>query len=213
MPGPQVNKPEALLKRYEEILAPLRDQPIRLLELGIYEGGSLIFFRDYLPQARIVGLDINPVSLKDDTSRIHTYQGSQDDTALLDRIAEECAPGGFDVIIDDAAHVGHLARKSFWHLAPKHLKRGGIYVVEDWGTGYWPSWPDGALCPPGEPATLADENRVPSHDHGMVGFVKELIDECGMIDRTAPELGAGPLRVPLIREMRFTTGQVVIWKV
>jgi hypothetical protein len=35
------------LRRYEEYFQPLLDQEIRLLELGIYHGGSLLLWRDY----------------------------------------------------------------------------------------------------------------------------------------------------------------------
>lgn len=75
------------------------------------------------------------------------------------------APAGFD-IIDDASHVGALTRVTFWHLFERHLEPGGIYVIEDWGTGYWPDWEDGSLLREGEP-----------HQAGMVGFIKELVDE------------------------------------
>src|SRR5438309_8699047 len=52
----------------------------------------------------------------------------------------ETAPEGFDVIIDDCSHIGELTRISFWHLFEHHLKPGGLYVIEDWSTGYWDSW-------------------------------------------------------------------------
>jgi hypothetical protein len=63
------------------------------------------------------------------------------------------------------------------------LKPGGLYIVEDWMTGYWGDWPDGSrfqeyetVIEPGE-----IENRLPSHDAGMVGFIKRLVDEVPMI--------------------------------
>lgn len=65
--------------------------------------------------------------------------------------------------------LGKLTRETFNHLFDQHLKPGGVYVIEDWGTGYWDSWPDGKKVVPGVP-----------HNEGMVGFVKELIDEAGM---------------------------------
>src|SRR5215470_8130021 len=130
---------------YEELFAPLADRPIHLLELGVKNGGSLEMWRDYFPQGRITGLDIrepaNPRLVADD--RIKVYRGFQDDLPLLDRIAAERTRDGFDVIIDDCAHVGEVARRSFWHLFPRHLKPGGLYILEDWGTGYWRDWPDG----------------------------------------------------------------------
>ncbi len=123
------------LENYEQQFAALRDQDIRLLELGVYEGGSLKMWRDYFPRGLIVGLDMHNVPVDDPTGRIRGYRGLQEDTELLDRIRRETAPDGFDIIIDDCAHIGVLARISFWHLFDNHLKPGGLYVIEDWGTG------------------------------------------------------------------------------
>ena len=127
------------LRNYEHYFGGLRDREVRLLELGIKEGGSLLLWRDYFERGLIVGSDINPVKLGDPTGRVRAYEGEQQDTEPLDRIARENAPDGFDIIIDDCAHIGVLARASFRHLFDNHLKSGGVYVIEDWGTGYWDS--------------------------------------------------------------------------
>ena len=112
------------LRNYEEYFRPLLERDIRLLELGVYHGGSLLLWRDYFARGLVVGLDINPVHIEDPTGRVRVYQGQQQDTELLDRIARETAPEGFDVIIDDCAHVGHLARASFRHLFDRHRRLG-----------------------------------------------------------------------------------------
>ena len=235
------------LRNYEGYFAQLANQEVRLLELGIYNGGSLRLWRDYFEKGLIVGLDINPVTLNDAGERIRTYQGAQQDTTLLDRVAAETAPGGFDVIIDDCSHIGVLSRVSFWHLFDHHLKSGGLYVIEDWGTGYWESWVDGVRYQPyptgyhhglyrlTRAIARAQQNsflkRVPfasalmarskafvlkrqhySHDFGMVAFVKELIDECGMADITHPQFGISPMRVSKFKEMRITHSQSFIVK-
>jgi len=235
------------LRNYEDYFAPLVNKEVRLLELGIYNGGSLCLWRDYFERGLIVGLDINPVTLDGSSERIRIYQGAQQDTALLDRIAAETAPDGFDVIIDDCSHIGVLSRASFWHLFDNHLKSGGLYVIEDWGTGYWESWVDGVRyksSPKGYHRGLyrltrviarAQRNsflkRIPfastlmtrskafilkqqyhSHDFGMVGLIKELIDECGMGDITHPQYGIPPVRVSKFREMRVTHSQALIIK-
>ena len=131
------------LEIYEEYFEPFVNKEMKLLELGVYKGGSLLLWRDYFEKGTIVGLDINPVSIEDPSGRIHVYQGYQQDTKLLDRIAMEQAPDGFDVIIDDCSHMGELTRISFWHLFENHLKPGGIYAIEDFGVGYLDDWPDG----------------------------------------------------------------------
>ncbi len=235
------------LRNYEHYFGGLRDQEVRLLELGIKTGGSLLLWRDYFPRGLIVGLDIEPVELADPTGRVRTYQGAQQDTELLDRIARENAPAGFDIIIDDCAHIGVLARASFWYLFEHHLKSGGVYVIEDWGTGYWAGWVDGigyqphsrALSPALYRTTrifarlhqhkvvaripfaarllawlkaLALKAQYHSHDYGMVGFVKELIDELGMADITHPQYGTKPHRPSKFTELRISTSHLFIIK-
>ena len=210
-------KPGPYLEKYEELLSHLRDKEIRLLELGIYQGSSLLMWRDYFERGRIAGLDVNQVTVDDPTGRISIFRGKQQDGALLDRIAAEIAPQGFDVIIDDASHVGQFARESFWHLFPKHLKSGGIYVIEDWGTGYWPSWYDGhqydnSSHQPTKGSRLFRKKTFPTHLYGMVGFVKQLIDEVGLGDATDHQRGVAPVRSSLIERMQFSRGQVFIFK-
>ena len=250
------DKSPAYLANYASECGHLFSEPSRVLELGVKRGGSLLLWRDLLPEARIAGLDVDPVELDDAGDRVRVYQGFQQDAEVLDRIAAEVAPDGFDLIIDDASHFGAYTSASFWHLFPRHLKPGGVYVIEDWGTGYWAEWPDGRAykgsraalgeqaeaggprpAPGGSPdpeggvsgASSAGaleslrrrvrgsarplaarlERRSPalrrrlestylraegaamrrrfrSHDYGMVGFVKQLIDACAIdvIDRT-----------------------------
>src|SRR5215216_6191664 len=118
------------LRNYEEYFRPLLGRDIRLLELGVLKGGSLLLWRDYFERGVIVGLDLNSAQIEDPTGRIRLYQGGQQDTELLDRIARECAPEGFDVIIDDCSHVGELARVSFWpdgvRYRPRRTTRGPL---------------------------------------------------------------------------------------
>ncbi len=235
------------LENYERYFGPLRKNEVRLLELGIKDGGSLNLWREYFPRGIIVGLDINPVHITAPDGRIRTYTGPQQDTGLLDNLARENAPSGFDIIIDDCAHIGVFSRISFWHLFENHLKSGGIYVVEDWGTGYWWDWVDGialrtrhrhynqilfqAIRAAGRlqrnplvrsnPLTrrLASllktvllHRQYKGHDFGMVGFVKELVDEMGMPDITHPDHGVPPLRHPRFKDLHVLPGHVVVVK-
>jgi SAM-dependent methyltransferase len=231
------------LRRYEEYFRPLVGADIRLLELGIFHGGSLLLWRDYFEKGLIVGLDLNPVTIEDTTNRIQIYQGQQQDTELLDRIGRECAPAGFDVIIDDCSHIGELTRISFWHLFDNHLKPGGLFVIEDWSASYWDSWFDGVAFKPKSdlsfsPARfrlrstfahaqrsmpvlnkffrvvkrLINRKQFRSHNYGLVGFIKELVDECGMADITREDYGTPPARPSKFQELRVLAGQVFIVK-
>ena len=128
---------------YDLIMATLIDQEIKLLEIGILKGGSLLLWCDYFPQGTIVGIDKKlPEDFKPG-DRVHTFEGNQMDVQFLSNVANKVAPDGFDIIIDDASHIGELTKISFWHLFDRHLKPGGYFVIEDWGTGYWEDWPDG----------------------------------------------------------------------
>jgi hypothetical protein len=43
---------------------------------------------------------------------VRLFAGDQADPMVLDRAAAEVAPRGFDIIIDDCAHIGPLAKAS-----------------------------------------------------------------------------------------------------
>lgn len=171
-------KPAEYFQVYESTLADLVARDIKILELGVYWGASLLVWREYFRRAIIVGLDVKPVPEKlsklVSTGRLHYIQGDQSDRAALDKAVELTGGTGFDIIIDDASHIGALSRASFSHLFGNGLKPGGYYFIEDYGTGYMGSFPDGGAFT--EPAT--DEPRIfPSHHFGMVGWMKQLVDD------------------------------------
>jgi SAM-dependent methyltransferase len=201
-----------LLAHYANRFGALVDRDVRLLEIGSHSG-SLSFWADYFPQGRIVGLDVEPVAPPDQSGRVTTYQGRQDDTDLLTRLSLECAPDGFDIIVDDASHVGAPTRIAFWHLFKRHLKGGGLFVIEDWGTGYWPTWPDGRRSTTQPGARFAGDVEAvefPSHVAGLVGMIKELVDEVGSGDMSRERAHAPSLREPLIDRLEILPGVVFV---
>ncbi len=144
-------------------------------------------WRDAFPRATIIGVDLRPPGL-DLGPRVHIVRGDQTDAALMRRLRVALAPEGFDVIVDDCAHVGIAAARSLQALYPEHLRPGGLYFIEDWGTGYWPDWHDGGQIAASLDVASLDSSTefmrpkvatpipMPSHDIGMVGLVKRLID-------------------------------------
>jgi hypothetical protein len=59
---------------------------------------------------------------------------------------------------------------------------------------------------------LLQHGQFRSHDFGMVGFIKELIDECGMADITHHAHGVGPQRSSRIHEMRVSHSHLFVVK-
>ncbi len=73
----------------------------------------------------------------------------------------------FDIILDDGAHTYTHTKGSFDVLFYDYLRPGGLYVIEDWGTTYFPNWPDGSL----------------NGEQGMARLIRELYDDVALIDR------------------------------
>lgn len=118
---------------YEPYLAPLRDRPIRLLEIGVWEGASLQMWSRAFPRGLVVGVDLDLSRVKRPLpANVAVLQGSQDDRAFLAHVALH---GPFDVVIDDGSHQPAHQRASFDALWP-HVAPGGLYIVEDLQVAY-----------------------------------------------------------------------------
>ena len=96
-------------------------------------GASLRVWRDYFPNACVIGLDIDQDILFTE-DRIQTYQCDQTAPWSIQDFAERAAimPWGADIIIDDGLHKFEAGRTLFEGL--RHLlKPEGVYVIEDIG--------------------------------------------------------------------------------
>ena len=236
------------LEYYDKYFRSLANKEINLLELGVDKGDSLKFWRDYFPNGMIIGIDINKVEIDDNSGRIQIYQGSQYDISFLDSVSKK--HGKYDIIIDDASHIGEFTKISFWHLFNNYLKKGGIFVIEDWGTGYYNKFPDGnkflvkrnsfrskfqlfvdklikQLENKANSRTFLNrvkrkllrtirmmslQRKFRSHDYGLVGFVKELIDEMGMDIITSIKGNPNISDERKFVSMEIYPGQVIIVK-
>lgn len=115
------------LRRYDELT---------LLELGIYRGASLRMWRDYFPNATVIGLDRNkPINGELEGADIVRVQCDQNDERPINLLGSNYGP--FHVVIDDASHISSKTIRSFELLWP-HVAPGGIYVIEDLQTSYDP---------------------------------------------------------------------------
>lgn len=141
-----VLKPKSFFDQYDKYLS--ERPPTRLLELGIFEGGSALLFADKWPNAKISGVDKRPANEAvqrhidrfgfADRVKLH-YDTSQDDADALRRIMDEDLGGSPDVVIDDASHLYPLTRRTFEIVFPR-LTPGGLYIIEDWAWAHWDDW-------------------------------------------------------------------------
>jgi hypothetical protein len=208
------DKSDEYLRDYDRVISHLRDMPIALMEIGVNRGGSLFLWRDYFTCGRIFGVDLYPpADFADSSGRVRMFQGDQGNVAQMDAIATEASPSGFHIIIDDASHLGSLTAITFQTLFYKHLKPGGFYAIEDWGTGYWESWPDGSKPVYHHKVQFDGQgNQFPSHQGGMVGFLKQLIDECAIADILNPKSGVSGSRKGYVRSILVSNGLAIIEK-
>jgi hypothetical protein len=129
---------------YESIID--RSRPIRMLEIGVFHGGSLRMWREYLhPQSVIVGIDIDPncKEFQDPENNVHVRIGGQQDATFLQEVNNEFGP--FDVILDDGSHMTSHMVASFRCLFASALAEPGAYIVEDVHTNYWKSYRDSSM--------------------------------------------------------------------
>jgi hypothetical protein len=128
---------------YHRLFQHLREEPIRILEIGVgwptisfLGGASLRMWRDYFPYAQIVGLDLQPKRFELGP-RVQIVQGSQSDPAFLRQLWATHGP--FDIVIDDGSHRVSDVMTSFETLY-ELLPENGFYVVEDVQTAFWPEF-------------------------------------------------------------------------
>lgn len=106
---------------YESAFVDYRFTAKRILEIGINNGHSLMMWKEYFPNAEVIGVDIKLPEVNTGCQMICGDATDPNTFLNLDN---------FDVIIDDGSHMFKHQIKSFEILFPK-LVSGGIYIIED----------------------------------------------------------------------------------
>jgi len=129
------------LSHYEAVLGHLRDKSIKMLEIGVFRGQSLLMWHEYFQNAEVHGADIDfSLSEKnlEGNPRIRIHLMNCDFTSDLKTFAR--SNKDFDVIVDDGGHTmrqQQLAMKVLW----KSLVPGGIFIMEDLHTSLKAHYP------------------------------------------------------------------------
>lgn len=152
-------KMDHYLDIYDRELAPWLGKKVNFLEIGVYKGGSLRLWRDFFaPHSSLTFLDIDPACKDLEIAGTDIRIGDQTDVPFLQAIAREKGP--FDMIVDDGGHKMDQQITSFKALWGA-VKDGGLYIVEDTHTSYWPGFGGGGHKAAGS----------------FIEFAKDLIDK------------------------------------
>ncbi|MBR0679527.1 glycosyltransferase [Roseomonas eburnea] len=141
------NKWEQYLSIYDHELAGFREaeEPARLVEIGVQNGGSLELWAKFLPPgSTILGIDVDPECAKlTFEGNVEILTGDATDPAELDRLLGDRQ---FDIVIDDGSHrsrdISATFRACFSRVAP-----GGLYLIEDLHASHRSAYGTGLRAP------------------------------------------------------------------
>lgn len=119
---------------YHRHFARLRGTRFTMIEIGVFNGGSLPMWRNYFgPQATIVGVDINAECSRFADPGIEIVIGDQSDRSFLASLGERYRDIG--IVLDDGGHRMHQQIATFEELYPR-LRSDGVYLCEDTHSSY-----------------------------------------------------------------------------
>ena len=153
------------LSEYDRLFSCYRNLPVRMLEIGIQNGGSLEIWGKYFSNASVlVGCDINQDCSKliYDDQRIKVVVGDAN-TDQSEKEVLSFSPN-FDLIIDDGSHTSGDIVKSFARYF-SHLNNGGIFIAEDLHCSYWGNYEGGLYYPCSSIAFFKRLADVVNHEH------------------------------------------------
>lgn len=156
--GPLLNKWMHYFDVYDRHFSRFRNEPLLMVEIGVFHGGSLGMWKDYFgPKAKIVGVDINPRASRFADDQVDIVIGDQSDRAFLKRLRDQYS--NIDILLDDGGHSMAQQITTFEEMFPA-VQENGVYMVEDVHTSYWPEY-GGGLNNPGS----------------FIEYSKKLVDE------------------------------------
>ena len=120
---------------YEKHFLPVKNEPINILEIGIFKGESMKVWLEYFPNATVYGIDIFQ-RIKE--NELPILKNPRVKYLKLDSISEQAkqiitenwGDIKFDFIIDDGLHTPVANRLTFLNFID-FLKNDGVFFIED----------------------------------------------------------------------------------
>ncbi|WP_293336579.1 methyltransferase domain-containing protein [Microcoleus sp. CAWBG58] len=142
-------KPKDLIDQYQRFFSSHQEfNPNNVVELGMWEGGSVAFWFEILQPNKHIAIDLQPRTdspyfqkyVKDRGlhNRLNTYWNTnQADSGRINEIMQhEFKQQPLDLVMDDASHYYEFTKISFETLFPL-VRPGGFYIIEDWAWWHW----------------------------------------------------------------------------
>jgi hypothetical protein len=145
-------KNREIVDQYARFWGTTRFRPRRMLEIGIWDGGSAAFWFEHLRPERLVAIDLQD---REDNAYFRRYvdarglheqvrtrwRTNQADRTRLRSIVADDLGSAVDLVIDDGSHLSAPTRATFETVFPL-LPAGGLYIIEDWAWEHWPEFQD-----------------------------------------------------------------------
>jgi hypothetical protein len=130
-----IDKWEHYFSIYENHFSRFRGNRPKILEVGVFHGGSLQMWKDYFGEGcQIYGIDIDPKCKSLEEEDIEIFIGSQTDRDFLREIKNKI--GTVDILIDDGGHNMEQQITTYEELFSL-VDENGVYLCEDLHTSYW----------------------------------------------------------------------------
>jgi hypothetical protein len=121
------------------------ERPRDILEVGLFQGGSLVLLDKLFGPRKLVGIDIRrePIAALEeyraDKPHIDVHYATSQDNPETRQVARRSFADGIDLVIDDASHLYEQTKATFTMLFPL-VRAGGRYVIEDWAWSLRPAY-------------------------------------------------------------------------
>jgi len=133
--GRPIQKWQHYFDIYDRHFSRFRGTEVRVVEIGVDQGGSLQMWKDYFGQnAKIYGVDINYTCKELEEENIEIFIGDQENRGFLESLTVKIPR--IDILIDDGGHRMEQQINTFEVLFP-YIDKDGIYLCEDLHTSYW----------------------------------------------------------------------------
>ena len=122
---------------YDNWFKPFQSKDgLKILEIGVKRGGSIMLWNQYFENALVYGADNNhggqrTFDFANAPKNVEVFYLDQENREDLQLLVDNF--GQFDIIIDDGGHSMPQQQISFGFLFP-FIKTDGMYIIEDLGT-------------------------------------------------------------------------------